>query len=201
MLVALEGPLASATVARLLVDDVGSARVRAGRGLGGPRDLVVVGTAPLHPPSAWVLLLEALDVPELAGALSMEGCRGVLTSRTPVPSFVFAIRLALEGHRVVGDDLLDALVEVVRGLVVGQAALLGQVDVQLLGLAGRAEPTVEIARQLGISESAVRRRFSRVYAKLGVHTRGEAMLVAMRLGILASGRERPQTETKPLRTA
>ena len=53
-------------------------------------------------------------------------------------------------------------------------------------------PAAEIARELTVSRSTVRTHISHVYAKLGAHTRAEAVARARALGLLAPSPLRSQ---------
>jgi HD-GYP domain-containing protein (c-di-GMP phosphodiesterase class II) len=63
-------------------------------------------------------------------------------------------------------------------------------EVEVLVLLARALPNPQIARQLGISRKTVAAHLEHVYLKLGVRSRTEAALFAMRHGLLP---DRPET--------
>jgi DNA-binding CsgD family transcriptional regulator len=49
-------------------------------------------------------------------------------------------------------------------------------EYQILDLAGKGEPDKQIASRLGISAWTVRDHLKHIFAKLGVHTRTEAVV-------------------------
>lgn len=52
----------------------------------------------------------------------------------------------------------------------------------------------QVARRLGISEKTVRNHLTRIFSKLGVMTRTEAVVSAIRAGVLATWFVEPQTD-------
>ena len=70
-------------------------------------------------------------------------------------------------------------------------AALTQREAQVLGLLAEGVGSKEIARRLVISPKTVSSHIQRILAKLGVHTRAEAIAVAYRNGFVASPAARP----------
>jgi DNA-binding NarL/FixJ family response regulator len=65
-----------------------------------------------------------------------------------------------------------------------QASTLTAREREVLDLLGTGLSTADIAKRLYMSTSTAKTHISRVYEKLGAHNRTEAVLAAMRLGIL-----------------
>ncbi len=63
---------------------------------------------------------------------------------------------------------------------------LSQRETQILRLVARGTSNKEAAKTLHVSEATVKRHLSNVYAKLGVHTRGEAVSKAVSEGWISS---------------
>jgi DNA-binding NarL/FixJ family response regulator len=63
---------------------------------------------------------------------------------------------------------------------------LSQRETQILRLVARGTSNKEAAKTLHLSETTVKRHLSNVYAKLGVHTRGEAVSKAVSEGWISS---------------
>ena len=63
---------------------------------------------------------------------------------------------------------------------------LSQRETEILRLVARGTSNREVARNLHISETTVKRHLANVYAKLGVHTRGEAVSKAVSEGWISS---------------
>jgi DNA-binding NarL/FixJ family response regulator len=57
-------------------------------------------------------------------------------------------------------------------------------EVELLDLTGHGMKAGQIAAHLGIRLSTVRNHYRNLYAKLGVHSRNEALLKAIRMGLI-----------------
>ncbi len=66
-----------------------------------------------------------------------------------------------------------------------QTQVLSRREVDVLRLLARGYSNKEIARDLQIGEETVRTHVRRIMAKLGVRRRTQAILVAMRLGMIA----------------
>src|SRR6266567_4108290 len=66
-----------------------------------------------------------------------------------------------------------------------QTQVLSRREVDVLRLLARGHSNKEIARDLHIGEETVRTHVRRIIAKLGVQRRTQAILVAMRLGMIA----------------
>lgn len=58
-------------------------------------------------------------------------------------------------------------------------------EVEILGHASSGLKTTTIAQRLFISSQTVRNHFKNIYPKLGVHTRSEAVAVALRRGLVS----------------
>jgi two-component system, NarL family, response regulator LiaR len=58
-------------------------------------------------------------------------------------------------------------------------------ELEVLRLAARGQTNRGIGRELGISERTVHSHLTNIYAKLGVNTRTEAVLTALRAGWIA----------------
>jgi ATP/maltotriose-dependent transcriptional regulator MalT len=61
---------------------------------------------------------------------------------------------------------------------------LGDREAQILGLVAKGFNFGEIGRLLDISTNTVRTHIYRIYRKLAVHSRGEAVFEAKKLGLL-----------------
>jgi DNA-binding CsgD family transcriptional regulator len=81
-----------------------------------------------------------------------------------------------------------------RACVVDQEALLNDRQTQVLVLASKGLTGKEIGKELGVTFGAVRNQFYRIYRKLEVKNRAEAISKAIELGLI-----NPSWGYRPLR--
>ena len=129
------------------------------------RSLVVTGWPTEH----------GLDVALAGGAV------GLLSKCQPMHELVAAVRAAHAGELVVCPELLPALV---RRAVSPAPAAIDHGEVAVLELLVDARSTQEIADALCLSQHTVRNRIASSMAKLGAHSRVEAVSEAVRRGLI-----------------
>jgi DNA-binding NarL/FixJ family response regulator len=138
-----------------------------------------------HPGVRVVILGAASDLDVMAGAAEA-GALGYLPRSHRVADIVYALRRVLEGERVFETEL--------QGTVARRCRSAGGVDNwpdgaltvrerQVLLQIMDGVSTTQIAQSLGIAESTTRTHVQNVLAKLGVHSRLEAITVAARPGL------------------
>ncbi len=131
-----------------------------------------------------VLLSSRPDMDVLVGCMAADAQAFVMEGDSP-PVLLAAIRAAAAGRTYVGQRTLDLLVdwlaqrERARGGAVARAG-----DHRLLRLLAAGRTTADIAELLGIAPKTVRNRTSRLYRRLGVHSRAAAVRVAEQRGLL-----------------
>jgi DNA-binding NarL/FixJ family response regulator len=115
------------------------------------------------------------------------GARGFLSKATPLPDLAAAIRAANDGVDLMDtDDLASALSDYrVARLSPGAEALTPRERELLNLLAGGMSRTQELADTMYISQKTVKNHLSNIFEKLGVSTRAEAIVEALRLGVVA----------------
>ena len=128
--------------------------------------------------------------PELGSAIVTAGASGLLPSWGDPAEMEDAIRRAVAGELVLPDDHLSSLVERLRAVRarVTEAANLESLtarQLEVLRLLSDGRSTVEIAALLGISPMTVQSHVKNVLAKLGVHSKVEAVRLAWRFGAIA----------------
>ena len=121
-----------------------------------------------------------------AGALAAGAC-GVVSSHPSGETLLASFRRALAGELVLPAIHLTSLVDRLR--VGRDATAAGRLDFltgrerEILGLLADGNSTVEIARTLGIRPMTVQSHVKNILAKLGVHSKVEAVTLAWRLGL------------------
>lgn len=136
---------------------------------------------------ARVLGLTEEHGPDLAaGALAVGAC-GVVSAEPNGESMLSAFRRALAGELVLPAVHLSSLVDRLRGSKEASAAgrlecLTGR-EIEILRALADGSSTLEIARSLGIRPMTVQSHVKNILAKLGVHSKVEAVTMAWRLGL------------------
>jgi DNA-binding NarL/FixJ family response regulator len=142
-------------------------------------------------PEVRVLVLTAHDDDEYVFALLQAGANGYLLKTAEIDELVKAIRAVAAGQ--------SALAPAVVGKVVAQftgGKSLGDVlphpqeqysgltdrELEILRLVGQGFSNKQIGKELFISDRTVQAHLSNIFAKLGVNTRTEAVMYAVRNG-------------------
>jgi two-component system nitrate/nitrite response regulator NarL len=121
-----------------------------------------------------------------AGALAAGAC-GVVSPEPDGESMLSAFRRALAGELVLPAVHLPSLVDRLRGNRDASAAdrldFLTSREIEILRALADGSSTIEIARSLGIRPMTVQSHVKNILAKLGVHSKVEAVTLAWRLGL------------------
>ena len=140
----------------------------------------------LHPTTA-VLVLTAYDDDQYVFALLEAGAAGYLLKEVPVEEVIKAIRAVHAGesvlHPVVARKVLDGFTRHATERT-GEDTVrqLTEREIEVLRLAAQGMTNREIARQLAISVRTVQVHLSNSFSKMGVGSRTEAVLQALREG-------------------
>ena len=147
-------------------------------------------------PEVAVLVLTAHDDDEYVFALLQAGANGYLLKTAEMEELVKAIRAVAAGQ--------SALDPVVTGKVVAQFASgrslpdvlanvkdeyegLTEREMEILRLVGNGLTNKDIGQQLYISDRTVQAHLSNIFSKLGVGSRTEAVMYAVRRGWISAG--------------
>lgn len=143
-------------------------------------------------PSTAILALGPDDM-DLMLDLLEAGVLGYLFDDAPFDEIVGAVGQVLDGHAVVPPaalgTLLRRIVDRRRSRSVADEAIesLTQREREVFEQMARGRDNETIANNLFISPATARTHLQRVFKKLGVHTRAEAVAYAARCGIIAEG--------------
>ncbi len=141
-------------------------------------------------PQTAVLVLTAYDDEPYAVALLRAGAAGYLLKNVRGKEGVEAIRSVHRGEAV----LSPSIIRKVLGHLMAQAeppvsehaepdlALLTQREMDVLGLAARGKSNADIGQELFISARTVQTHMSNIFSKLGVASRTEAVIYALKRG-------------------
>ena len=133
-----------------------------------------------------ILLGEQGDEPRLTQALRYP-VAGLFTKDASLDEFLVGVRAVLSGHRAIGARLMARLLDRLDSLPVVEVSRSGsqlsQTEREILAMIGDAESIQAIAASRGISHKTVRNHLAKIYRKLELHGRTEAMLWATRMGL------------------
>lgn len=140
-------------------------------------------------PQVAVLVLTAHDDDEYVDALLDAGANGYLLKTAETDELVRAIRYVASGKRPLDPAVTDRVMA--RGRPAPEALAAAKRDeldgltdreLEILKLVGRGLTNKRIGRQLYISDRTVQAHLSNIFSKLGVESRTEAAMYAVRRG-------------------
>jgi DNA-binding NarL/FixJ family response regulator len=136
-----------------------------------------------------VLLGDDVDEPQLAAALSTN-VAGVFSKNSDPDEFLVGVQAVISGHRAIGSGLLGRLLDSSSLHAPAEAGVAGgrlsPTELAILAMVGQAQSIPAIAASRGISHKTVRNHLAKIYRKLDLHGRTEAMLWAARMGLTES---------------
>lgn len=171
-------------------------RISAASDAGADAALVIVAGDPTaiddallqSPPDVAVLAVGPDNSAVMVAAIE-GGAIGYVLDDVPFDQIVQAVDQSLEGHAVVPSHMLGALLRrVVERRRVERAdrerlMSLTERERQVFGLAVRGMSNEELAQRLFMSPATARTHLQRVFKKLDIHSRAEAVAFAVRSGL------------------
>ena len=140
-------------------------------------------------PQVPVILLSDHDDEELLTAALLSRAAGVFTKDSTLDEFLVGVRAVVSGHRAISSGLMGRLLERLehpnRDIRRGGNQL-SPTELEILAMIGHAESIPAIAASRGISAKTVRNHLAKIYRKLELHGRTEAMLWAARMGLTSN---------------
>ncbi len=137
-------------------------------------------------PGTKVVLLTASESEEDLLAAIKAGASGYVVKDTPLPQLVSDIRDVVAGGSVISPQMATKLFANVRQLLrhrdivaVRRPTLTGR-EVEVLQLVAQGMTSREIGEKLFISENTVKNHVRNILDKLGLHSRNEAVMYALR---------------------
>jgi DNA-binding NarL/FixJ family response regulator len=139
-----------------------------------------------RPETPVILLGDVGDELHLASALAAS-VAGLFTKSSDPNEFLAGVRAVLSGHRAIGSVVIAQLLATFGSPNVRDSrrfgARLSQTEIEILSMIGQAHSIPAIAASRGISHKTVRNHLAKIYRKLELHGRTEAMLWAARMGL------------------
>ncbi len=137
-------------------------------------------------PKTKVVLLTSSESGEDLLAAVRSGAMGYIVKTTPLPELVAGIEAVVHGGAVVSPAMLGKLFGTVaqllrhKDLVSARKPSLTGREVEVLQFIARGLTSREIGEHLYISENTVKNHVRNILDKLGLHSRGEAVMYALR---------------------
>jgi len=145
-------------------------------------------------PGTRVVVLSAMESPTLIVSAMAAGASGYLPKTRAADDLVAVVRRAAAGEIVMADDDLPVVLDELRTgrepNVAAELALrrLTARETEILRAMAAGDATGEIAETLGISSLTVQSHVKNILAKLGVHSKIEAVTMAWRHGLATVSR-------------
>lgn len=154
--------------------------------MGASSGLQALGVLASEAPGVRVVVLTvSTDRSDVLRALAA-GARGYLLKDAPANQFTTGVRQAAEGQIVLSSEVAGALKE--HGCSgaqgVRESTVLTPRETEVLRLIADGADNVSIGRELSISHHTVKRYVKNIFEKLGVHSRVQAAVHAVRVGLL-----------------
>lgn len=137
----------------------------------------------VHPTAAVVMLTSHDTDDVLAEALDAGAC-GFLTKDTALADILSAVRRAATGETLITREMLSRLLPRLRRAKRPRRWELTPRELEVLRLLSHAASNESMAEELSISVNTVRNHVANLMAKLGAHSRLEAVATATREGLL-----------------
>ena len=142
------------------------------------------------PNTSVVLLTSSESEEDLLSAIK-SGASGYVVKDTPLPQLVENIHEVARGGSVVSPMMVSKLFANVRQLlrhrdiVAGRRPTLTGREVEVLQLVAQGMTSREIGEKLFISENTVKNHVRNILDKLGLHSRSEAVMYALREDLIS----------------
>jgi DNA-binding NarL/FixJ family response regulator len=154
-------------------------------GLAATRRLLAIGA-----PAPRVLILTTFDLDEYVYQALRDGASGFLLKSARPPELVAAVRAAVTGDTLLAPEITRRLVEsYVRRPPPGthlsrELESLTPRELEVFRHIARGHSNAEIARLLYVTDETVKTHASRIFMKLGVRDRTQAVILAYEHGIV-----------------
>ncbi|WP_330276577.1 response regulator transcription factor [Lentzea sp. NBC_00516] len=139
-----------------------------------------------------VLMLTTFDIDEYVYGALRVGASGFLLKDAPLDDLVNAVRVIAAGNALFAPAVTRRLIAEFAArrpdpVEPGRADRLTAQELKVLRLVARGMSNTEIAAALVIVEQTAKTHVSRVFAKLGVRDRAQAIVAAYEMGIVVPG--------------
>lgn len=145
----------------------------------GPRPVETVTYLRQHCPTLKVVVLTAYDDDAYVRGLLAAGVAGYVLKDEAPETVLKAVRTVVNGGTWFSQTIVQGLVQQTDRLAHSlEYPPLSDRDRQVLSMIARGWDNVRISSELSLAEQTVRNYISRIYSKLGLTSRGEAIIWA-----------------------
>ncbi|MCU1592212.1 MAG: response regulator receiver protein [Frankiales bacterium] len=139
-----------------------------------------------------VLILTTFDADDLVYGALRAGASGYLLKDAPADQLIHAIRVLADGGALLAPELTRRLIaqfaaQPPAALPSGRLDALTDREREVLVLMAKGRSNTEIARDLVVSEATVKTHISRLFDKLEVRDRAQAVIAAYETGLVSPG--------------
>jgi DNA-binding NarL/FixJ family response regulator len=139
-----------------------------------------------------VLILTTFDLDEYVYEALRAGASGFLLKDAGVAELLHAVRVVAAGEALLAPTITRRLIEdfARRPRQSAHPAALADLtprELEVLVLIARGSSNADIARELVVSNATVKTHVARVFSKLDVHDRAQAVVLAYESGLVAPG--------------
>lgn len=144
-------------------------------------------------PNCQVIVLTGSESEEDMLSALKSGARGYIVKDTPFDQLVESIERVVRGGAVISSRMAGKLFDVCRQLLRHQELLQARKptltgrEIEVLGLVAQGMTSRSIGEALFISENTVKNHIRNILDKLGLHSRNEAVLYAVRENLISIG--------------
>jgi len=137
-------------------------------------------------PEIRVLVLTTFDADSYVLHALRAGASGYVLKDSQAPAIVSSILAVTAGERVMASAVANRVVDMLTGTTTPKEFYDGLTarEVEILKLLASGQANKQIAYHLRISEKTVRNHVSNMYAKLQIYDRSQAVLYAVRKGLI-----------------
>ena len=132
-------------------------------------------------PQVRFLVLTTYDTDEYIGPALAAGAQGYLLKDALPDELANGIRAVMRGAAALEPEVAARLLE---RMAEGERDELSERELEVLRLLVAGASNKAIAAQLNLSENTIKTHISRIFAKLGVQSRAEAVAVALQRGLV-----------------
>src|SRR5699024_5825921 len=145
-----------------------------------------------HPDPPKVVMLTTFDIDDYVYTALRLGASGFLLKDAPPDDLISAVRVAAEGNALLAPTVTRRLIErFARTQPVPEPAVqlnaLTAREREVLQLLARGRSNAEIAAQLVVAEQTVKTHVGRIFSKLGLRDRAQAVVYAYESRLVSAG--------------
>jgi DNA-binding NarL/FixJ family response regulator len=137
-------------------------------------------------PEVKVLILTTFETDSYVLQALRAGASGYVLKDAQIDSIVSSILAVISGERVMASAVANRVIDMLSGNSTQKEFYDGLTarEVEILKLIAMGQANKQIARRLDISEKTVRNHVSNMYEKLHIYDRSQAVLYAVRKGLV-----------------